>query len=147
MNIAAPQQFTVIRVKFQVNAVHFLARRSLLQDFTTLFVWRKGHALTLSLYSITGLFPKQDLFGLTSQIRRAAASIPANIAEGCGSAANSELRQIPFISLGSASELQYHVPLARDLNLLSEKQFAVLDPRIAEIKRMLFGLIEKIKKS
>jgi four helix bundle protein len=117
------------------------------QDFTTLLVWRKGHALTLSPYSITGLFPIQELFGLTSQIRRGAASIPANIAEGCGRAANSELRQFPFISLGSASELQYHVLLTRDLNLLSDKQFAVLDPRIADIKRMLFGLIERIKKS
>jgi four helix bundle protein len=99
------------------------------------------------LYSITRLFPKQELFRLTSQIRRSAAYIPANIAEGCGSPANSELRQFPFISLGSARELQYHVLPARDLNLLSDQQFAVLDPRIAEIKRMLFGLIGKIKKS
>ena len=118
-----------------------------MQDFTKLLARRKDHALTLSLHSITGLFAKQEPFGLTSQIRRAAASIPANITEGRGRAANSELRQFLFISLGSASEMQYHVLLARDLNLLSDKQFAVLDPRIAEIKRMLFGLIEKIKKS
>jgi len=117
------------------------------QDLTKLPAWRKGHALTLSLHSITGLFPKQELFGWTSQIRRAAASIPTNITEGRGRAANSELRQFLFISLGSVSELQYHVLLARDLNLLSDQQFAVLHPRIAEIKRMLFGLIEKIKKS
>jgi four helix bundle protein len=114
------------------------------QDFTTLLVWPKGHALTLRLYSITGLFAKQ---GLTSQIWRGAASIPANFAEGCAREANSEPRQFLFISLGSASELQYHVLLARDLNLLSDKQFAVLDLRIAEIIRVLFGLIEKIKKS
>jgi four helix bundle protein len=117
------------------------------QDFTTLLVWRKGHAVTLSLYSITGFFAKQGLFGLTSQIRLGAAAISANFAKGCARAANSELRQFLFISLGSASELQYHVLLARDLNLLSDKQSAALDPRIAEIKRMLFGLIEKIKKS
>jgi four helix bundle protein len=112
------------------------------QDFNTLFVWRKGHTVTLRLYSIAGLSAKQRRLGLSSQIRRGAASIPANFAEGCARTANSELRQLLLISLGSAGELQYHILLARDL-----KQSAVLDPPIAEIKRMLFGLIAKIKKS
>ena len=117
-----------------------------MQDYTKLRVWQKSHSLTVSLYNITTVFPKHEVFGLTSQMRRAAFSIPANIAEGCGRGGNIELRQFLYIALGSASELEYYIWLAKDLNFLVPKQFEALQPRVNEIKRMLAGLIETVVK-
>jgi len=115
-----------------------------MQDYTKLKVWQKGHALTVSMYNVTSVFPRHEAFGLTSQMRRAAFSIPANIAEGCGRGANPELRQFLHIALGSASELEYYILLAKDLHFFTDKQFEALQPRINEIKRMLAGLIESV---
>jgi four helix bundle protein len=91
-----------------------------MRDFKKLVVWEKSHKLTLAAYRATSQFPKEELFGLTSQIRRAAASIPANIAEGCGR--NSEKEFIHFLHLatGSGNELEYHFLLARDLGYISD---------------------------
>jgi four helix bundle protein len=119
---------------------------AIMQDYTKLKVWQKSHALTVSMYNVTGVFPRHEVFGLISQIRRAAFSIPANIAEGCGRGANPELRQFLYIALGSASELEYYILLARDLHFFTEKQFEALQPRVNEIKRMLAGLIETVSK-
>lgn len=116
-----------------------------MQDYTKLSVWQKAHALTLSIYNLTAVFPRSETFGITSQMRRAAFSIPANIAEGCGRGTNRELRQFLYIAVGSASELDYYLLLARDLRLIPPKQFAVLNPRIMEVRRMLAGLIESVK--
>jgi four helix bundle protein len=115
-----------------------------MQDYTRLKVWQKSHALTVSMYNVTAVFPKHEIFGLTSQMRRAAFSIPANIAEGCGRAGSAELRQFLHIALGSANELEYYIVLARDLHILVPKQFQALHPRVVEIKRMLSGLIESV---
>jgi four helix bundle protein len=87
-------------------------------DFTKLLVWRKAHAVALEIYQETARWPKHELFGLVSQARRAAASIPANIAEGCGKNSDAELARHARVSLGSASELSYYLILARDLNYL-----------------------------
>jgi four helix bundle protein len=84
------------------------------------------------------------MFGLTSQMRRAAFSIPANIAEGCGRGTNSEFRQFLHMAMGSASELEYFIFLAKDLNFLAPKQFQTLQPRVNEIKRMLSGLFASV---
>ncbi|HUN63565.1 MAG TPA: four helix bundle protein [Candidatus Sulfotelmatobacter sp.] len=116
----------------------------MMQDYTKLNVWQKAHALTLSIYNITTVFPKSEAFGITSQMRRAAFSIPANVAEGCGRGTNRELRQFLYIAVGSASELDYYLLLARDLGILPPKQFPVLKARITEVRRMLAGLIESI---
>jgi four helix bundle protein len=86
-----------------------------MQDFKKLLVWKKAHELTLGLYGLTATFPRDETYGLTSQIRRAVSSIPANIAEGCGREGNVELTRFLFIAMGSASELEYHLLLARDL--------------------------------
>jgi len=115
-----------------------------MQDYTKLNVWQKAHALTLSIYNITTVFPKSEAFGITSQMRRAAFSIPANVAEGCGRGTNRELRQFLYIAVGSASELDCYLLLARDLGILPPKQFPVLKARITEVRRMLAGLIESI---
>jgi four helix bundle protein len=101
--------------------------------------------LTVSIYNVTTVFPKHELCGVTSQMRRAAFFIPANIVEGCGRAANSEFRQFLFIALGSA-ELEF-VLLASDLRLLTPQQFRALQLRISEIKRALYGLIETVSPS
>ncbi len=89
-----------------------------MQDFHTLKVWEKAHQLTLDVYHATVAFPKEEIYGLTSQIRRASSSIAANIAEGCGRGSNAEFRQFLQVAMGSACELEYHLLLARDLHYL-----------------------------
>ncbi len=115
-----------------------------MQDFRKLLVWQKSHAMALSIYRVTTPFPEQERYGLTSQMRRAAFSIPSNIAEGCGRAGRTELKQYLHISLGSASELDYFLLLARDLQFLTPRQHDALEARINEIKLMLAGLIRKV---
>ena len=115
-----------------------------MQDFKQLKVWQKSHALVLRIYTATSTFPDSERYGLTSQMRRAAASVPANIAEGCARAGRSEFRQFLYVSAGSASELEYFLLLARDLRLITEKQHAALDGSLGEIRRMLTGLIQRV---
>jgi four helix bundle protein len=116
----------------------------ILRDFRELKVWEKAHQLTLSVYKATKIFPKEELYGLTSQIRRACASIPANIAEGCGRKGEAELARFLQIAMGSASELEYHLLLAHDLNLLQAKDYESLANDVTEIKRMLTSFIQKL---
>jgi four helix bundle protein len=115
-----------------------------MKDFRQLTVWQKSHQLTLILYAQTASFPREELYGLRSQIRRAAASIPANIAEGCGADGDLELGRYCGIARASASELEYHVLLARDLKFLPDPAAEDLIGRVGEIKRMLTGLIQKL---
>jgi four helix bundle protein len=93
-----------------------------MKNFRDLQVWRKAHALTLRCYKATSDFPRHELYGITSQIRRCAASIAANIAEGCGKRGNAEFQRFLGIAAGSASELEYHLLLAHDLELLAGVQ-------------------------
>lgn len=116
-----------------------------MQDFKKLVVWEKAHALTLSIYRLTAAFPDEERYGLISQIRRACSSIPANIAEGCGRDGSAELRRFAQIAMGSASELEYHLLLARDLGYVRETDYAPLADQIEEIKRMLAGLIRRLR--
>jgi len=115
-----------------------------MQNFRDLKVWEKGRLLTLAVYQDTRKFPKQELFGLTSQIRRSSASILANIAEGCGRAGDPELRRFCLIAMGSASELEYHLLLAHDLKYLEPGKYHELDAAATEIKKMLASLISKL---
>ncbi|MBI1787251.1 MAG: four helix bundle protein [Acidobacteria bacterium] len=115
-----------------------------MQDFRNLQVWQKGHQLTLALYEATRSFPKDELFGLTRQIRRAAASIPANIAEGCGRVGNRELNRFLLIAMGSASELEYHLLLASDLRLLKTAPYSTLAKEVVDLKKMLATLISRL---
>lgn len=116
-----------------------------MKSFHDLQVWRKSHELTLAIYVATKEFPRDELFGLTSQIRRACASIPANIAEGCGRNSDNELRRFLEIAMGSASELEYHLLLSKDLEYISESIHTKLNESTCEIKRMLSGFIQKLK--
>jgi four helix bundle protein len=116
-----------------------------MRDFTTLEVWQVAHRLTLDVYQVTRSFPKEESFGLTSQMRRACASIPANIAEGCGRQGDGELARFLHISMGSASELEYYFMLAHDLELLNAGQFEPLNRQLLQVKRMLNAFIQKLK--
>ena len=116
-----------------------------MKDFHKLMVWQKSHELTLRVYEATKQFPKEELYGLNSQIRRASSSIPANIAEGCGRKSEAELGRFLYIAMGSASELEYFILLAKELKILDDKIYIALNKNVVEIKKMLFSLIKKLK--
>jgi four helix bundle protein len=115
------------------------------QDFHELKVWHKAHQLTLVVYQITAKFPREEVYGLTRQLRRASSSIPANLAEGCGRNGNAELAHFFCIAMGSASELEYHLLLAKDLNFFEPDQYEELAQRTSEVKRMLAAFIQRLK--
>jgi four helix bundle protein len=114
------------------------------KDFRDLQVWQKAHQLTLAVYRRTATFPIDERYGLTTQLRRSSSSIAANLAEGCGRTGDAELARFCSIAMGSASELDYHLLLARDLNLLNGTDYAALAQHTTEVKRMLTGLIQKL---
>lgn len=116
-----------------------------MRDFRGLKVWEKAHHLTLTIYKATTTFPKDELYGLTSQIRRSCSSIPANIAEGCGRSGDTELARFLQIAMGSASELEYHLLLAHDLHLLEHTDYEHLTNDVRQVKRMLTVFIQKLK--
>jgi four helix bundle protein len=115
-----------------------------MRDFRDLKVWQKAHACVLEIYRCTRDFPTEERFGLTSQLPRAAASVPSNIAEGCGRDGDRELARFLTIAAGSASETEYQLLLTHDLNLLDDENYEQLDTQINEVKRMLNVFIRKL---
>jgi four helix bundle protein len=118
-----------------------------LRDFRELKVWEKSHRLVLDVYEASGTFPREETYGLTAQLRRCSVSIPANIAEGCGRSGEAELGRFMLISMGSASELECHLLLARDLGFLSARDYEDLSRRTREVKRMLSTFITKLRQT
>jgi len=116
-----------------------------MKDFRKLNVWQKAHLLTLETYKVSRAFPKDELYGLTSQIRRACISIPANIAEGCGRDGEAEFGRFLQIAQGSASELEYHFLLAHELKFLEDKDFESLSNQVEEIRRMMTTLMKRLR--
>ena len=116
-----------------------------MKDFRQLKVWEKAHQLTLEIYRVTVHFPRAEAYGLTSQIRRAGASIGANLAEGCGREGDAELGRFCGMARGSASELEYHLLLAHDLVLLPEAVYSLLAKQTDEVQRMLTALIQQVQ--
>ena len=114
-------------------------------DFKKLAVWGKSYQLTLNVYAATKDFPKEEMYGLTSQIRRAAYSIPSNIAEGSGRGTDKELIHFLQIALGSANELEFHLSLSRDLEYLEIDIHQSLESSVLEVQRMIAGLIQHLK--
>ena len=114
------------------------------KDFRELKVWQKAHQLTLAVYQVTATFPREELYGLTSQLRRSCSSIAANLAEGCGRNGDAEFARYCSIAMGSASEVEYHLLLARDLKLIKASDYQELAQRTTELKRMLTGLLQKL---
>jgi len=116
-----------------------------MKDFRKFDVWQKAHALTLLIYQVTRNFPREELYGLTSQIRRACASIPTNLAEGCGHSSDRELARYAEIAMGSSSEVEYLLTLVYDLRLVSPADFENASNKIIEIKKMLAALIKTLR--
>jgi four helix bundle protein len=116
-----------------------------MEDFKNLKVWTKAHQLTLVLYQQTRFFPKDEIYGLTSQIRRASSSIGANIAEGCGRRSDPEMKRFVQIARGSASELECHLLLAKDLQFITEEEFSALETKVLEVQRMLASLVQRLQ--
>ena len=116
-----------------------------MKDFHKLKVWEKAHDLTLKVYHNTQDFLKEEIYGLTSQMRRSSASIPTNIAEGCGRSNKAETIQFFNIATGSSSELEYQFILAHDLHYLDDKSYLNLSEGFIEVRRMLFALIQRFR--
>src|SRR3954463_2566459 len=115
-----------------------------MQNYERLDVWVKAHHLAIEIYRVAGGFPRADGLALTSQVRRAALSVPANIAEGAGSASANDFRRFLQIAMSSASETRYHLLVAKDLHLITEATYDDLSERLSEVRRMLTGLIKKV---
>jgi four helix bundle protein len=116
-----------------------------MQDFKKLSVWAKSHQLTLRVYDATDTFPREELFGLTQQMRRSASSIPTNIAEGCGRGSSADFARFLQMAMGSASELEYQLILARDRKYLSAERYPEFDADVCEVKRMLAALLNRVR--
>jgi four helix bundle protein len=108
-------------------------------------VWEKAHDMVLRIYQVSASFPKEERYGLVDQLRRAAVSVPANIAEGCGRGTDADFARFLQIVMGSASELEYELLLARDLGYLNSQNHLSLEQSIQEVKQMLSGLLIKLK--
>src|SRR2546430_13256891 len=108
-----------------------------MRDFRQIKVWEKAHKLTLDIYKTTSRFPRDELYALTSQLRWASASIPANIAEGFGRGGNAELARFLQIGMGSAYEVEYHALLAKDLGLISVDVSDRLNSQIEKLSECL----------
>lgn len=116
-----------------------------MKDFRSLKVWEKAHLFVLAVYKATQSFPKNELYGITSQILRASVSVPTNIAEGCGKDSDAELGRYFKIAMGSSSELEYLLLLAHDLSYLADDQYNQLHADLVEVRKMLNAFIQKLK--
>ncbi len=116
-----------------------------MQSFRSLRVWEKSHRLTLDVYTSSKAFPREEMYGLTSQMRRASASMGMNIAEGCCRKGDAEMARFLQMAMGSASELEYQLLLAHDLDYLRNPEYERLAEQAVEVKRMLSSLMQKVK--
>ncbi len=118
---------------------------TVVKDFRDLQVWQRAHDITLAVYRCTKTFPREETYGMVSQLRRCSSSVPANITEGCGRSGNPEFGRFFAIAMGSASELEYFLLLARDLEYLCPETHQGLANDVAEMRRMLNRLILKVQ--
>lgn len=116
-----------------------------MRNFQELTIWIKSHSLTLKIYSITKTFTKEEMFGLTSQMRRSSSSIPTNIAEGCGRNSDPDFKRFLVIATGSSSELEYQLILSRDLKYIPESAFKELQNELIEIRKMIYSFIKNVR--
>ena len=114
-----------------------------IKSFHDLQVWQEAHALVVLIYKVTKSFPKEELFGVTNQIRRASVSITSNLAEGFGRETIKDRIHFYIMSLGSLNEIQNQLLIAKDVNYLHEKNWSELENRIIIVSKMLNGLIKK----
>lgn len=115
-----------------------------IHNFKQLRIWQKGIEIVTDVYKLTRKFPKDELYGLTTQMRRAAVSIPSNIAEGFKRFHNKEYKQFLYISLGSAAELETHLIIARDQGMIDESDLKDLAEKLDHLSRMTTVLMNKL---
>lgn len=115
-----------------------------MRDYKKFLVWEKSHQLTLDIYAQTTFFPKDELFGLMSQMKRSSSSIPTNIAEGCGRNSDKDFCRFLYFAFGSANELEYQIILGMDLKFIEIEKGQKLLFQVEEVKKMLNGLITKL---
>ena len=116
-----------------------------IKSFTDLNAWKEGHKLVLMIYNITKTFPKEEIFGLTSQIRRCAVSITSNIAEGFSRQSYKEKLQFYSIALGSTTELQNQLLIVKDINYITKEQFQDIAEQSVKAHKIINGLIKSSK--
>lgn len=116
-----------------------------MRDFHKLIIWQRSHQLALKVYALSKLFPNEELFGLTSQIRRAASSIATNIAEGSGRTSNKDFAHFLQIAIGSASEVEYELLLAHDLDYINDFDYQVLTEETIAIRKMIIKYQSELK--
>jgi len=115
-----------------------------MRDYKKYSIWNDSHKLTLEIYLLTKKFPKEELFGITSQIRRAVSSVLTNIAEGCGRSSDLDFKRFLIISHGSATEVEYLIFLSFELNYISEEEYIDLTGKIEILRKQIHTLIKKI---
>lgn len=128
-------------MSFNYNLIYLLL---MMRNYSELLVWQKSHELTLKIYTVSFSFPKEEIYGLTSQMRRSSSSIPTNIAEGCGRDSNAEMKRFLIISSGSSSELEYQLLLVKDLKYISETLYLELSAAVVEIRKMIRAFIKAL---
>ncbi len=115
-----------------------------MQDFRKLKVWEKAHQLTLEIYRLTAKFPREEVYALTSQTRRASTSIGLNIVEGCGRFTKPDFKHFLVMATGSVNEVDYAFILAHDLGYITNEEYNNIQKPIEEVRMMLISLINKI---
>ena len=118
-----------------------------MRDFHKLIIWQRSHQLTLAVYRISKSFPKEEIFGLTSQMRRAVSSIPTNIAEDCGRASNKDFAHFLQIAIGSATEVEYQLLLAHDINYINDDDYQALTDETVVVRKMIIKYQSELKSS
>jgi len=116
-----------------------------MRDFKKYDIWKLSHQFTLDIYTSTKSFPKEEIYGIVSQIRRASTSIPTNISEGCGRDSDSEFNRFLTIALGSTSEVEYLLILSKELEYIDSNTFIQLEENINIIKKKIYTLKQKLK--
>jgi four helix bundle protein len=116
-----------------------------MRNYRDLQVWKKTHDLALELYRVSQRFPREEIYGITGQLRRAAVSIGANLAEGCGRRTSTELARFVRIALGSASELDYQLLLSRDLRFMAAEEFTSASAALTEVRKMLTSFLNSVE--
>jgi four helix bundle protein len=116
-----------------------------MRNYRDLQVWKKAHDLTLELYRVSQRFPREEIYGITSQLRRAAASRGANLAEGCGRRTSNELARFVRVAMGSASELDYHILLCREIGLMRSDDFSISTAKLTEVRKMLTSFLQSVE--
>ena len=116
-----------------------------MRDYKKYNIWKEGHLLVLEIYGVTKKFPKEELFGLVSQLRRAMVSVPTNIAEGSGRGSDKDFNKFLIIAHASATEVEYLIYLSNKLKYISDNDFKTLNERIILLRKQIHQLIKKLK--